>query len=144
MTTRAEFVAAARSLLGTRWLPHQRVPGVGVDCIGVPIVAAWISGARPRSFDIQGYSIAPDGSLLPWCRANLTPISREQLQPADVVVVRIGKRPHHVGVVGDYRHGGLSMIHADNFHEQKVVEHRLWFDGAIKFCEAFAVPGLEP
>ena len=35
-----EFVAEARKLIGTPWHHTQRVPGVGIDCVGVIIVAA--------------------------------------------------------------------------------------------------------
>jgi hypothetical protein len=58
--------------------------------------------------------------------------------------VRWGTRPHHMGVVGDWRHGGLSMIHAENWKHKKVVEHRLCFtDNAMEFVAAFRLPGVE-
>ena len=40
-------------------------PEGGVDCIGLPIMVAWLTGIKPRSFDINGYPMQPDGSLLP-------------------------------------------------------------------------------
>ena len=136
------FVAAARSLIDTPYHSKGRLPGVGVDCIGVPIVAAWIAGLRPRSFDIRGYRDAPDGSLLPLCDQHMQRIDRAQMTAGDVVVVRYGPVPHHVGVLGDYRHGGLSMIHAENDRHRKVVEHRLWLDGVMTFVAAYRIPEL--
>ena len=136
------FVAAARSLIDTPYHSKGRLPGVGVDCIGVPIVAAWLSGLRPRSFDIRGYSDVPDGSLLPLCDQHMQRIERAQMAAGDVVVVRYGPVPHHVGVLGDYRHGGLSMIHAENDRHRKVVEHRLWLDGPMQFVAAYRIPEL--
>jgi len=132
---------AARSLIGTPYHTKGRLPGVGLDCIGVPIVAAWLTGLKPRSFDIRGYSDVPDGSLLPMCDQHMTRILREEMQPGDVIVVRFGATPHHVGVLGEYRHGGLSIIHAENDRQKKVIEHRLWLDGAMKFVRVYRIPG---
>jgi cell wall-associated NlpC family hydrolase len=143
MTTRADVVAAARSLLNTPYHTHSRLPGVGVDCVGVPLLAARIAGIKPADFDIQGYSMTPDGSLLPLCDEHLDRIPREQLAFGDVVVARFGDTPHHIGIVGDWRHGGLSMIHAENYRHHKVIEHRLWFGGAMKFVAAYRIPGVE-
>lgn len=143
MTTRALVVAAARSLIGTPYHTHARLPGVGVDCLGVPILAARISGLKPQDFDIQGYSMVPDGSLLRGCDQHMQRIQREQLEPGDVVVATFGDMPHHVGVVGDWRHGGLSIIHADDYRHHKVIEHRMWFGGAMKFVAGYLIPGIE-
>jgi cell wall-associated NlpC family hydrolase len=134
------FIAAARSLLGTPYHAKARLPGVGVDCIGVPIVAAWLCGLKPRTFDIQGYHMTPDGSMLPLCDEHMVRVSNPSA--GDVIVCSYGATPHHVGVVGDYRHGGLSMIHAENYRFRKVVEHRLWLGGAMKFVAAYRLPEL--
>ncbi len=136
------FVAAARSLIGTPYHTKGRLPGVGLDCIGVPIVAAWLAGVKPRSFDIRGYSDVPDGSLLPLCDQYMQRVDRAAMRVGDVVVVRYGPTPHHVGVLGDYRHGGLSMIHAENDRHRKVVEHRLWLDGVMAFVAAYRIPEM--
>ena len=37
---RAAAVAAARACVGTRFRPQGRVPGLGLDCIGVAVAAA--------------------------------------------------------------------------------------------------------
>lgn len=140
MSALVALVAAARSLLGTPYHSKGRLPGVGLDCIGVPIVSAWLAGVKPRSFDIRGYSDVPDGSLLPQCERLLLAVPRAQMRPGDVVVVRYGAVPHHVGLLGDYRHGGLSMIHAENDRHRKVVEHRLWLDGVMTFVAAYRIP----
>lgn len=136
------MVAAARTLLETPYHAKARTPGLGIDCIGVPIVSAWISGLRPRTFDVQGYNMQPDGSMLPECDKHMTRLQREDMRPGDVVIVQYGSIPHHVGVLGDYRHGGLSMIHAENDRHGKVIEHRLWFEGAMKFVRAYRIEEL--
>ena len=136
------IVAAARGLIGTPYHAKARLPGVGVDCIGVPILAARACGVKEPTFDIQGYSMQPDGSLLPQCDAHMQRIGRDEMAPGDVVVVRYGAQPHHVGIVGDWRHGGLSIIHAENYRHQRVIEHRLWLDGAMRFVRAYRIPGI--
>ncbi len=143
MTTRAEFVAAARALIGTPTHSHGRIPGVGIDCIGVPVVAAVTSGIKPEGFDIAGYGTTPDGSLLPLCDEHMVRIGKAEIQPGDVVVVRWRQgEPQHFGVVGDWRHGGLSIIHADDHRHKCVIEHRMWFGGSMRLVRAFRVPGL--
>lgn len=138
------IVEAARTLLGTPYHARMRVPGLGIDCIGVPIVASWLSGLRPTTFDIQGYSMQPDGSMLHLCDEHMTRIEKDEMQPGDVVVLQYGKQPHHIGVTGDYRHGGLSIIHAENDKHFKVIEHRLAFEiqGAMKFVRAYRIEAL--
>ena len=77
------LVEAARSLIGTPYHAKGRLPGVGLDCIGVPIVAAWLAGVKPRSFDVRGYSDVPDGSLLPLCDQHMQRVEAYLIQPAD-------------------------------------------------------------
>ena len=86
----AALVDAGRALVGTPYRPKGRLPGVGIDCIGVPIVAAWLAGIKPRSFDIKGYSDVPDGSLLPLCDEHMRRVARADMRPGDVIVVRYG------------------------------------------------------
>jgi uncharacterized protein YijF (DUF1287 family) len=45
-------------------------------------------------------------------------------QPGDIALMRFVREPHHVGIIGDYAHGGLSLIHCYG-EVGKVVEHRL-------------------
>jgi cell wall-associated NlpC family hydrolase len=144
MTTRAQIVAAARSLIGTPYHAHGRKPGVGIDCPGVPIVSCWIVRPQEWGTDVGWYGMQPDGSLMDRCDSYMTRVRKAEMRPGDMIVVRWGTRPHHMGVVGDWRHGGLSMIHAENWKHKKVVEHRLCFtDNAMEFVAAFRLPGVE-
>lgn len=143
MTTPQQFVAAARSLLDTPYHVKGRVPGLALDCIGVPIVAGRLCGALAADFDVRGYSDIPDGTLLAQCMGHLRRIEASSMRAGDLVVVRWTGAPQHVGVVSDGRNGGLSMIHADNVRARRVVEHRLWFTGAMRFAAAFRLPAFE-
>lgn len=145
VTTRADVVACARTWLGTPFQHQQRAKGVAVDCAGLVIGVARELGLVVRDFDVTGYSRHPDGhSLLRWCREYMAPVREPDLQPGDVIVVRYETRPQHMGIIGDYRHGGHSMIHAaEHAMLSKVVEHRLMLGPHMQFVAAFAMPWVE-
>lgn len=143
MTTRADIVRTARSYLKTKFHHQGRQPGFILDCAGVLICAARENGIVPASFDVLGYSARPDGvSLLEHCDKYMTRISKSSLRPGDAVVVKIDTDPQHIGIVGNYRHGGLSIIHACSRAEQ-VIETRLMFTRAFEFVMGYRLPGLE-
>jgi cell wall-associated NlpC family hydrolase len=141
MTQRTDIVAAARGWLGTPFHHQARIKGVGVDCVGLLIGLAREFGMLEPTWDVQGYDRDPDGStLMANCNAVMTPIDRSAMQPGDVVCVRFDNHPQHLGVLGDYRHGGLSIIHASG-NAGSVIETRLMFSSAMLFVAAFSLPG---
>ena len=141
MTTRAQVVAEARSWVGTPWMHQQRVKGIGIDCIGLIICVARDLGLSPPGTDFTGYGRRPDGKMLSLCDEHMVRIRRDDLQPGDVLVMAIEHDPQHMGIVGDYRHGGLSLIHAAS-KAGKVVETRLMFARNLVFRGAYALPGV--
>lgn len=145
--TGADVVRVARSYLGTPFHHQGRLPGVGLDCAGVVICAARELGVVAEDFDITGYARTPDGaSLIGWCREYMDEVSREDMRPGDVLCVAWESMPHHLCVLADYRHGGLSIVHAmDSTDKRKrgsVVEHRLVFGPSMRFVAAFRIPGV--
>jgi hypothetical protein len=145
MTTRQEIVNAARSLLETPYQPHGRQRGVGIDCAGVPIVVARMCGLKDAAFDITGYSLHPDGTLLRHCRAHMEQVRRDQMAPGHVLVVSWGKgEAQHFGIVAEHQQypGHLSIIHAEAFVHKKVIETRLVFTAHTRFVACFAFPGV--
>lgn len=145
MTTRAEIVAIARGFVGTPYQHLGRQPGVALDCAGVLICTGRAAGLVAPDFDVPNYVPQPDGvSLLAWCRAHLGPaVSKLDMAPGDAIVVRPGMRPQHLALLGDYRYGGLSMIHASNeARPPRVIETRLMWSEALKFVAAFRMPGV--
>lgn len=122
MKTRAEIVAAARQYLGARWT-HQGRRHDAMDCAGLVLRVARDLGLA--DLDVTGYGVqAVDESMLEMCREHLDEIARADLAPGDVVVMRFsGNR--HIGIVGDYAHGGLSLIHAQTSHPRCVTENAL-------------------
>jgi len=129
--------AIARTYLGTPFHHQGRLPGVGLDCVGVLICVAKELRLVAADFDVTGYQRQPDGVvLMRHLSEHLLPVEQTAMQPGDIVCVAFDKHPQHVGIVGDYRHGGLSIIHAASKHGA-VVETRLMFTAAMRFVAAF-------
>lgn len=141
-TTRPQIVAAAREWIDTPFHHQARLKGVGADCIGLLIGLCREFGFVAPDFDVTGYPRSPDGkTLLPMARQHMIEIDRAAMQPGDVVAVSFDKEPQHFGILGDYRHGGLSIIHAAS-DPGRVIETRLMFGAHMKFVAAFALPGV--
>lgn len=135
-----KIVQTAREWLDTPYQHQQRLKGVAVDCVGLVIGVARELGIVRPEFDYTGYARVPHGNnMLQVLRANMRQIPRDQMRPGDVVCVSFGGDPQHVGIVGDYRHGGLSIIHAAS-NPGCVVETRLLFGKVFTFVEAYQFP----
>lgn len=103
-------VAAARHFLGCPF-EHQGRAVWGMDCAGLLVVTELALG-RVLSETYQGYGRTPHaGRLRAAVAANFTPVTRAP-EPGDVVLMRLQREPQHVGIVGDYGHGELSLIHS--------------------------------
>lgn len=144
MTTREEIVTAARGHIGTPFHHLGRLPGVGLDCAGLLVVVARQLALMPATFDVPVYGPNPDGrKMLAWCNEYMTPVTRENMRPGDALVMITDVLPQHLGILGDYRHGGLSLIHAANgARPPRVIETRLMFSRVQRFVAAYAFPGV--
>ena len=145
MATRADVCAVAREWIGTPFQHQQRMKGVAADCAGLLIGVARELRLVPIDFDVRAYAAVPDGtSLMGWCEACMQPVERAALAPGDVVVVAFDMDPQHLGIVADYVHGGLSLIHTasrvPNSPRGKVIETRLMFGSSMRFVAGFALP----
>jgi cell wall-associated NlpC family hydrolase len=144
--TRADVVRCAREYIGTPWVHQHRSRGVAIDCAGLVICVARDLGLVDADFDITGYGRTPDGTLLGACDGALQRIEREVLQPGDVLALSFTGDPQHLAIVGDYAHGGLSIIHARNTGQpasSRVVENRLMWARNLRFVAAYALPGVQ-
>lgn len=117
------------------WVHQGRDPARGVDCIGLLTYA--FAGTRyvhhPENRIDYGRDPV-DGLLERRMRmifgepvAEAAPreaIDLSMCRPGDVVALRYAGPIRHVGMLGDYLHGGLSLIHTDS-HVGKVAEHRV-------------------
>ena len=139
---RFAIVTEARRWLETPFHHQARLHGVGVDCVGLVIGVARALGLVAPDFDVAAYPRTPDGkSLMHLTDAHMTRIHEADMQPGDVVVVAFAKDPQHLGIVGDYRHGGLSIIHAHSI-AGRVIETRLLFGPHMRFVAAYSLPGV--
>lgn len=146
MIGRKTIVAEAREWLGTPYHHQARLRGVGVDCVGLVIGVARSLGIVAPEFDVGGYPRTPDGrSLLSITDGHMERIAQDAMQPGDVVVVCIAPgSPQHLGILGDYRHGGLSLIHAYNGgHANGVIETRLMLHSRFAFAAAYKFRGVD-
>lgn len=135
---RQQVIANARALVGVRWKHQGRTPW-GVDCAGLVAMAF---GAVVPVVDRTNYGRTPfQGELEAMVRANFGPpikagsISREDLQPGDVALMRWGDSPHHVALVVDHP-DGLGLVHAYAL-SRKVIEHGLSDDWLASICEVY-------
>lgn len=142
MTTAADVIEAARGLLGTPFHHQGRLPGVGLDCAGVPIVIARQLGLVHPDFDVTGYPAIPDGSTLQaYCEAHM----QRSAAPEPGGVVLVGWRdgpPQHLGIVLPYQHGGLAFIHAESRRHGCVFEQRLVFGRAMRLVASYRMQGV--
>ena len=137
--TGADVVAAARSHIGTRWQHQGRLPGVALDCAGLVICVARQLGIVAPDWDVNGYVRVPDGTMLAWCDATMQRIEKPEL--GAVLSLIVHRQPQHLGIVGNYRHGGWSLIHAAS-NAGRVIETRLMLCKTMQIAGAWRLPGV--
>lgn len=111
----------ARQLLGVKWLHQGRDPAVGIDCLYLAMYAHDVDPAE----EPMAYSRNPhNGLLTERLVARLGPAATDGIRVDDTVELAWGRQSRHVGIVGAYAHGGLSLIHCDSM-VGRVVEHSI-------------------
>jgi len=145
MTTREEVISEARTWIGTPFGHQERTKGLAVDCIGLLIGMGRQLNMVAPDFDFSGYPRIPDGhTLIEHCEAHMTRISQDKMRPGDAIVIAFDSDPQHFGVLTQYRHGGLAIVHAASKYG-KVIETRLMFGTSplsMKFVAAYRLPGV--
>lgn len=138
------LVAQARGWLGVKWR-HQGRSRDGIDCAGLVLKVA--HELDLTAFDTADYARqASDETMLALCREHLTEIEWADAAPGDVVVMRFANQ-RHIGFLGNYPGGGLSLIHAFSNAPRRVVEH-IFNDDWLRTQRAtligcFRFPGIE-
>lgn len=143
MTTREQIVAWARETLGTPYQHQQRVNGMAMDCAGVP---AYVGVKMGLPFeDVTNYGRIPQPvEMRAALDKNLVRIAKSDMLVGDLVWMRIDREPQHLGIIGDYLYGGLSLIHATNgIGKDQVVEHRLDDVWHQRIVAVWRFPGVE-
>lgn len=112
----------ARQYLGVPFRHLGRNPAVGIDCVGLLVLA--LDGAPATALDPRTYGTEPTNGLLEsYLAAAFGPPIHEEPAAGDVVSMRFGGPVRHVAIVGEGEHG-LTLIHTSRMIG-KVVEHRL-------------------
>lgn len=136
----SRLVESARKYLGVKFRHRGRSPR-GLDCAGLPWLAYKDLGVEMPDFRLYGPEPHNDGLISHITNAlgypvHTAPVGANDLQVGDVIVVRFEVEPHHVGIIGDYPLGGLSLLHADG-HYGRVIEHRLSDDVIGRITHVF-------
>lgn len=143
--TRADIVATARLWIDTPWHHMGRTPHLALDCAGLLIALARHLRLVHRDFDVAAYERVPDGkAMLAICNAYMRRIKVDQAQAGDAVCLITDRHPQHLGVLAEYRHGGMALIHAaNNARPARVIEHRFVHGMGMRLVAAYAFPGVD-
>jgi cell wall-associated NlpC family hydrolase len=147
MITRADVAAEARRWLGTPFAHQARTRGLGTDCGGLVGGVAVALGIVPADwwqvhFDPRfgGYARQPAHGTLQRVLESFM-ATTDDPQCGDVVLMTFGSEPQHVGVLADYRWGGMSLVHALEA-AGKVIEHRMSSLWRSRIVAAYRYPGV--
>jgi hypothetical protein len=130
---RRAAIAAARAGLGTRFRPQGRRAGVGLDCVGVALLAA--AGAGLQLGPVPAYALGGDhADLLAHTLRALGLRRVRRPQPGDLVEYALAADHRHLALITDrgilHAHAGLG----------RVVEAPAPADWPVIACWAF--PGI--
>ena len=127
MTRGEQAVARARALIGTRFVAQGRDPAIGLDCVGLALLAYAIDPAGVR----DDYRLSGDyrDAILRFAGGRFRRVSRLRLRAGDMLLMRPGMEQWHVGIWA-----GDGLIHAD-VTSRTVVER----PGAVEWPVAAAL-----
>lgn len=105
-----EIVAAARACLGTRFRAHGRVPGLGLDCVGLVLVAGAVDAGL-----VPVYALGGDHHALLDAALHLAGCQRVALPlPGDVLVLSPAPRLLRLAIMTPagvvQAHAGLGRV----------------------------------
>ena len=136
MTTRAEFVAEARTWLGTPWVHQGRFKGLACDCVGLVMETARALGLC--DFQFTNYERRPPGEMRAYCDKFMQAIPLDDAQAGDVLLFAWNNSPVHVAILS----APDTIIHAFAIN-RRVVEHRIDDRWRAQIAAAYHVPGVE-
>lgn len=122
-----DVAKAALALVGTPYALRGRIPGVGLDCLGLVVLAHREAGLTLH--ETPGYRREPrmDAASLRAFLRHFRRLRREDARPGDVLRWNLGPQAH-LGVLATDDHGESVAVQAD--------------DGALDRVAAFPVaPG---
>lgn len=107
MIQRADFIAAAKSMVDTPFLHCGRIVSVGLDCVGVLLASMAMCGLRKQ--EPPAYGKFP-GSVLHGIDEYFARVASEQRQAGDVVAIMWKGEPRHLAIITDVCAGGDDVI----------------------------------
>ena len=104
---------AALSYVGTKFHHQARLPGVGMDCVGVVALSGAAGGAEVRDFTAYGRNPNPR-ELMRRVRENFDEIELADARCGDVPVfwMKAPDVPQHLGVFAPHPNGHRGIVHA--------------------------------
>lgn len=141
MTLRERFIEEVRKEIGTPYRLQGRLSGVGIDCAGLPVVAAKRCGINV--VEASNYGRRPDPAILLKCmeETGLKKLSGlQEAVPGDLLVLRFELSPRHLAVVTGVDGDKIRIVHAW-LQKKRVVEHDLpaewrpFLFGVYRFAE---------
>lgn len=147
MVAPSSVITSARKLIGTPYLHQGRLPQIGCDCLGVPILVGFdldlfvgLPFEQKAIIVEANYPRIPDGRMRTQVEAICQPIV---IAPGALLLFQMSATEQHCGIVSEYM-GELGLIHAwDLSGVNAVVEHRLTQDWLAKITGCYALPGVD-
>lgn len=140
---RADIVAAAMGVLRTPFRHQGRVPGVGLDCVGLYIHVCQELGLE--CIDTTGYARDPyDGTLERELDRQpcLERISIVDAKAGDILAMRISKAPQHIAFHAGFIVGHPYIIHSSE-DAGHVCHHRVDSTWRHRILLAYRFKGVE-
>ena len=106
MPSPSSLIISARACLGTPFHHQGRTPHVGLDCIGLIVVALRANGVAVR--DRTDYDRRPDGTSLIAALESHGAVAVTTIKAGDILVFRYDRQPQHVALAT----APDSMIHS--------------------------------
>jgi cell wall-associated NlpC family hydrolase len=128
------LIAEARSWVGVPFI-HQGRSRLGVDCIGLIIVALQRLGCLEQGFEITNYSRLPSNDQL-MTRVQSYCVRLAEPVPGAMLAIKWNKDVSHVGIFT-----GENLIHAYQ-GRGRVIEHSLRGRWLRMIDSAWALPGV--
>ncbi|HZQ25261.1 MAG TPA: NlpC/P60 family protein [Terriglobales bacterium] len=143
------IVECARTYVGTPFVHQGRVKGVGIDCVGLPLMVAEELGLKDKRGEPlhsrigEKYSHQPQGNLVHETVGHyINRKAKPDMKAGDVVTMRFAGATSHAGIIGDSPEG-LTLIHAYSGEGEACVEHLLNDEWRNRIVGVFEFPEVE-
>lgn len=139
---RADFIATARSYIGTPFHHQGRVPGTGLDCVGLVVCAARAQGLVIS--DVAGYAHTPSGAMLVGAISEHCDfIQQAVVLPGDLMLFAFDSDPQHIAVISQISPDGTITLLHSYAQVRRVVENHFDLMWKIRLRGCYRIRGIE-